>query len=70
MFSHHMQTQKALDYLRRALETDPKLVDGWLELARFWNRSGHRERERKALERVLFVEPDHHEAKARHAELT
>jgi tetratricopeptide (TPR) repeat protein len=70
MMRHHVQPEKALEVLRKALETDPRMVEGWLELAHFWRRNEHRERERKALERVLFLDPDHFEAKPRHADLT
>jgi hypothetical protein len=70
MMRHHVRPEQALEVLRKALETDPKMVEGWLELAHFWRRNEHRERERKALERVLFLEPDHFEAKPRHADLT
>ncbi len=62
-------TRQALDLLRRALEADPRLVAGWRELVTFWRRRGKRERERKALERVLALAPDDAGAVARHREL-
>ncbi len=55
---------KALRTLHKALEVDPDFVDGWLELADFWNRRGDVERRRKALEKVLSLEPDHPKASA------
>jgi tetratricopeptide (TPR) repeat protein len=53
---------RALACLRRAIETDPKNCDAWLELADFWRRRNHAERQRKSLERVLAIDPDHEEA--------
>lgn len=53
---------RALACLRRAIETDPKSCDAWLELADFWRRRNHAERQRKSLERVLAIDPDHAEA--------
>ena len=50
-------TNRALACLRRAIETDPKHVDSWLELADFWRRRNHSERQRKSLERALAVDP-------------
>jgi len=49
---------RALACLRRAIEADPKHVDSWLELADFWRRRNHVERQRKSLERALAVDPD------------
>ncbi len=51
-------TNRALACLRRAIETDPKHIDSWLELADFWRRRNHAERQRKSLERALAVDPD------------
>lgn len=53
---------RALACLRRAIESDPKNCDAWLELADFWRRRNHAERQRKSLERVLAIDPDHEEA--------
>jgi len=60
---------RALEKLRRALEIDPKFVDGWLEVADFWRRRKSRERERKALERAVAAKPTHPHAVARYREL-
>ncbi len=62
-------SNRALEKLRLALELDPMMVDAWMELAEFWRRRKHAERERKALERVLQTAPDHPEAIARYREL-
>jgi tetratricopeptide (TPR) repeat protein len=53
---------RALACMRRAIEADPKNVDAWLELADFWRRRNHAERQRKSLERVLAIDPDHERA--------
>ena len=53
---------RALACLRRAIETDPRNCDAWLELADFWRRRNHSERQRKSLERVLAIDPEHEEA--------
>lgn len=50
---------RALEKLRQALELDPEFVDGWLEVAEFWRRRRHRERQRKALERAVAADPNH-----------
>ncbi len=50
-------TNRALTCLRRAIETDPKHIESWLELADFWRRRNHSERQRKSLERALAVDP-------------
>ncbi len=51
-------TQRALAYLRQAIELDPLLVDAWIELAEFWRRRNDPERQRKALERALAHAPE------------
>jgi hypothetical protein len=58
MAEQWMQPQHILRTLRRLLELAPGSVDGWFELARYWRRGGNRERERRALERVLTLDPD------------
>ena len=58
---------KALRTLHKALEVDPKFIDVWLELADFWHRRGDVERRRKALEKVLSLDPNHPKAVADHA---
>jgi hypothetical protein len=63
------QPQKVLNTLRQVLEADPKMVEGWLELARFWRRNSNHERERRALEHALNLAPDHQEAASRFREL-
>ncbi|MCG6948281.1 MAG: hypothetical protein LJE93_05120 [Acidobacteria bacterium] len=60
---------RALACLRRAIETDPKNVEAWLELADFWRRRNHAERQRKSLERVLAIDPDHEEANQMYKDL-
>ncbi len=49
---------RALACMRRAIEADPRNVEAWLELADFWRRRNHAERQRKSLERVLAIDPD------------
>jgi hypothetical protein len=63
------QPQKVLNTLRQVLEADPKLVEGWLELARFWRRNSNQEREQRALEHALTLVPDNQEAASRYREL-
>jgi len=48
---------RALDRLRVAVEVDPTFVDGWVEIANFWEVRGHTERQRKALERAVGADP-------------
>jgi Tfp pilus assembly protein PilF len=60
---------RALACLRRAIEADPKHVDSWLELADFWRRRNHVERQRKSLERALAVDPDNDSANRLYKEL-
>jgi curved DNA-binding protein CbpA len=60
---------RALACLRRAIETSPRSVDAWLELADFWRRRNHAERQRKSLERVLAIDPDHEKANQMYRDL-
>ena len=53
---------RALACLRRAIEADPKHLDSWIELADFWRRRNHSERQRKSLERALAIDPDNQRA--------
>ena len=53
---------RALACMRRAIEADPKSVEAWLELAEFWRRRNHAERQRKSLERVLAIDANHAQA--------
>ena len=48
---------RALDRLRIAVEVDPTFVQGWIEIANFWQARGHTERQRKALERAVGADP-------------
>jgi curved DNA-binding protein CbpA len=60
---------RALACLRRAIEADPRNVDAWLELADFWRRRNHAERQRKSLERVLAIDPDNAQANQMYKDL-
>ncbi|MFV2073468.1 MAG: DUF4388 domain-containing protein [Thermoanaerobaculales bacterium] len=62
-------TNRALACMRRAIEANPKFTDAWLDLAEFWRRRRHSERERKALERALAVEPGNKRANEMYREL-
>lgn len=48
---------RALERLRIAVEVDPTYVQGWIEIANFWQARGHTERQRKALERAVGADP-------------
>jgi tetratricopeptide (TPR) repeat protein len=54
---------RALSCMRRAIEANPKHLESWLELANFWRRRNHSERQRKSLERALAINPDNKRAK-------
>ena len=60
---------RALGCMRRAIEADPRHVPSWLELADFWRRRNHSERQRKSLERVLSIDPDNEQANRMYKEL-
>jgi curved DNA-binding protein CbpA len=60
---------RALACLRRAIETDPRNIGAWLELADFWRRRNHAERQRKSLERVLAIDPNHEQANQMYKDL-
>ena len=62
-------TNRALACLRRAIEADPKHVESWLELADFWRRRNHLERQRKSLERALSVDPGNETANRMYKDL-
>ncbi len=53
---------RVLKCLRQAIDVDPYFIDAWLELAEFWRRRRDQERQRKALEKILAIEPDHERA--------
>ena len=53
---------RALSCMRRAIEANPKHLESWLELANFWRRRNHSERQRKSLERALAIDPDNKRA--------
>lgn len=61
---------KALRTLHRVLEVDPDFIDAWLELANFWQRHGDTERRRKALEKVLSLDPKNPKATEDYAVLS
>ncbi len=61
---------KALRTLQKALEADPNFIEAWQELADFWQRQGNTEHRRKALEKVLSLDPNNPKATRDHAELT
>ena len=60
---------RALACMRRAIEADPKFIEAWLELAKFWRSRNHQERQRKSLERALAVDPDDERAKKMYRDL-
>jgi hypothetical protein len=60
---------RAMQQLQRAVEIDPGCVDAWVEVAEYWRRRGHRERQRKALERALAASPSHPRASELYAAL-
>lgn len=62
-------TNRALTCMRRAIEADPQHVEAWIELAEFWRRRRHAERQRKALERALAVDPDSERANEMYRDL-
>lgn len=61
---------KALRTLHKTLEVDPDFIDAWLELADFWLRRGDTERRKKALEKVLSLDPKHPKATDQYATLS
>ncbi len=54
--------EKALRTLHKALEAEPDFIDAWLELADFYDRRNDEGRRRKALEKVLSLDPNHPKA--------
>ena len=61
---------KALRTLQKALEVDPDCIEVWLELVDFWQRRNDPERCRKALEKVLSLDPNHPKGREHKALLT
>jgi len=49
---------RVLERLRRALEVDPRCLEAWMELARYWSKRHNQERQRKALEKALAIDPE------------
>jgi len=60
---------RSLTCMRRAIEADPRHLDSWLELADFWRRRNHSERQRKSLERALAIDPDNERANQMYEDL-
>jgi tetratricopeptide (TPR) repeat protein len=60
---------RSLACMRRAIEANPRFVEAWLELADFWRRRNHSERQRKSLERALAIDPDNELANQMYKEL-
>jgi tetratricopeptide (TPR) repeat protein len=60
---------RSLACMRRAIEANPRYVEAWLELADFWRRRKHSERQRKSLERALAIDPDNERANQMYKEL-
>jgi curved DNA-binding protein CbpA len=60
---------RSLACMRRAIEANPRYVEAWLELADFWRRRNHVERQRKSLERALAIEPDNERANQMYKDL-
>ncbi len=56
-FRNPMWVQRGLDHLRRAVTVDPTFVDGWIELAQFWERRRQAAKQRHCLERALENDP-------------
>ncbi len=69
MLANPMWSERALARLKQALELDPGMVDGWLELASFWRRRRNVDRERRALQLALTADPDDERAAERLTEL-
>lgn len=57
--------QRALTSVRKAVELEPRRIEGWLELADLWKQRGDPERQRKSLERALAIDP--HDLRAQEA---
>jgi hypothetical protein len=58
----------ALETLKRLTDQYPGCVEGWIELSDHWLRREDPERQRKALERALTVDPESEGARGRYSE--
>lgn len=58
----------AVETLKRLTDQHPGCVEGWIELADHWLRREDPERQRKALERALTVDPESESARDRYSE--
>ncbi len=57
-----VHAQRAVDHLRQAVSLNPRLTEGWLELARIWKLRGDTARQRECLMRVLSNDAGNREA--------
>lgn len=57
--NNRMHPQRVLSLLRKALENDPGLTDGWNSLARYWLAADSPDRARRARDRVRQLDPKH-----------
>ncbi|MCD4747801.1 MAG: hypothetical protein K8R59_00385 [Thermoanaerobaculales bacterium] len=64
-----MWDNRALKYLRQAIEIDSRCVDAWIETAEYWRRHRDPERQRKSLERALTIDPDNERANRMYKQL-
>jgi len=62
MLRNPLWHRRAQACIKKALEVNPKYVEGWLELSEFWRRKNNTERQRKAIERALAIQPSHPKA--------
>lgn len=69
MMKNPLWTNRALANLKKAVQVDPSCIDAWLELAEIWRRRDDPERQRKALERALTMDPGHDRANQMYVDL-
>jgi len=43
----------ALEHIKRALEIQPQLTEGWMMLANYWGLKGQPEKQKRCLEKIL-----------------
>ncbi len=53
--------QKALDRLKKAVAMSPRHSGAWLAIANYWGVRGDKEKQRRAMQKILAYDPNNHE---------
>jgi tetratricopeptide (TPR) repeat protein len=55
--------QKALDRLKKAVAMSPRHTGAWLAIANYWGVRGDKDKQRRAMQKILAYDPNNHEVR-------